>query len=194
MLIALGSNDPRVAERAAELYHGGFGATIVFSGHQGRGTLELYGKSEAEHFREIAVARGVPPDRIIVETQSTNTGENIRFTRALLEAGGAVPRSALIVQKPYMERRARATVRRWWPELEAGFTSPVISYAEYELPWLPKEKLITMMVGDLHRILVYPQLGFQAEEHVPAEVVEALHKLVKLGFGGHLVPGYQLTI
>jgi uncharacterized SAM-binding protein YcdF (DUF218 family) len=48
---------------------------------------------------------GVPADKMLVEDQSTNTGENVRFSRALLAARGIPAQTLLLVQKPYMERR-----------------------------------------------------------------------------------------
>ena len=36
--------------------------------------------NEADLFKDIAVKMGVPEDRIMVENQATNTGENVRFS------------------------------------------------------------------------------------------------------------------
>lgn len=42
--------------------------------------------------RDAAVAAGVPPERILLETAATNTAENFRFSpRRLAEAGLEVP-------------------------------------------------------------------------------------------------------
>lgn len=48
----------------------------------------MFEGSEAEHFAQIAADLGVPESKILVEPQSTNTGENIQFTQALLENEG----------------------------------------------------------------------------------------------------------
>ena len=83
-IVVLGSHDTRVAERGAELFLEGWAPLVVFSGHLGSLTSGIWTRSEAEVFAEIAVERGVPRDRILLESRSTNTGENVDFTRQLL--------------------------------------------------------------------------------------------------------------
>src|SRR5262249_40458191 len=73
-------------------------------------------RPEAEIFADVAAAAGVPRERILVEARSTNTAENVAFSRELLAGRGLHPRRAIAVQKPYMERRTHATFRRGWPE------------------------------------------------------------------------------
>ena len=83
-IVVLGSHDTRVAERAAELFLEGWAPLLVCSGHLGTLTSGMWTRSEAEVFAETAGLRGVPRDRILLETRSTNTGENVDFTRQLL--------------------------------------------------------------------------------------------------------------
>jgi DUF218 domain len=85
-IVGLGGCDLRVAERCAKLYNGNWAPFIIFSGHLGNWTRRMWNRSEAEVFAEHAIAKGVPPDKTRVETQSTNIGENIGFTRDLLMA------------------------------------------------------------------------------------------------------------
>jgi hypothetical protein len=42
------------------------------------------------------------------------------------------------------------------------------------------------MVGDFQRIMVYPQMGFQTEQFIPAEVRKAYHQLIQAGFTKYL--------
>ncbi|MCV5246818.1 YdcF family protein, partial [Escherichia coli] len=70
------------------LYHQKLAPLIVFSGGEGRFTDGLFEKSEAETFADIARLAGVPSDAILVETRSTNSGENVRFTEQLLKEKG----------------------------------------------------------------------------------------------------------
>lgn len=186
-IMVLGSNDPRVAQRGAELYLQGWAPLLIFCGNVGALTEGLYGRPEAEHFAEIAIGMGVPEECILVENRSTNTGENIKFTRELLQKIRFDPDSFIVVQKPYMERRAYATFKQFWPEKKFIVTSPQISYLDYPLPHMPKEKLISIVVGDLQRIKLYPEKGFQIPQEIPDDVWEAYEKLVALGFTDHLV-------
>ena len=55
------------------------------------------------------------------------------------------------------------------------------------------ERAVLAMVGDLHRMIVYPALGFQIEQAVPAAVLEAMRVLVEAGYGARLLPGYDVA-
>jgi hypothetical protein len=43
------------------------------------------------------------------------------------------------------------------------------------------------MVGDLQRIKVYPEKGFQISQDIPDDVWKAYEELVRLGYTKHLV-------
>jgi uncharacterized SAM-binding protein YcdF (DUF218 family) len=187
VILVLGSHDTRVAERAAELFLAGYAPVIIFSGGLGRLTKELWDKSEAEVFADIAIKMGVPAGNIIIENQSTNTGENILFTKKLLAERGIDFHSLILVQKPYMERRAYATFKKLWPEKDCIVTSPQISFDNYAKGEDCYNELINIMVGDLQRIKMYPDKGFQIEQDIPVDVWLAYEKLVLAGYNTHLI-------
>lgn len=187
LILALGSNDTRVADRAAELYLAGWAGTLIFSGGAGALTRDRFDRPEAEIFADIARDRGVPARAILIEPHSTNTGENIVFSRRLLAERGIEPNRIILVQKPYMERRAYATFKKIWPEPELIVTSPEISFEDYPTADLPFDLVVNIMVGDLQRIRLYPGLGFQIEQEIPDDVWEAGQKLIALGYNRHLV-------
>lgn len=186
-LFVLCSNDLRVAEYAAELYLQGYAPWIAFSGGVGALTEGLFDCSEAEVFAAVAQDMGVPKEAIYIEPASTNTGENIRFTRTLLEDKGLSAERLILVQKPFMERRAYATCQRLWPEQAVIVTSPRISLDDYPNESLTYAEVINVMVGDLQRVMDYPQKGFSVKQDVPIDVLSAYEKLVGLGFDGHLI-------
>jgi len=190
-IVALGSNDVRVAHHAADLFLAGLAPVLVFSGGVGALTAGQYGGvSEADAFADIAVARGVPRAAILVEGASTNTGENIRFTRALLEARGVAHASLILVQKPFMERRTLATFLAQWgapPTPAFAVASPRIALDDYpdaRVQRLALPDVVETMCGDLQRIAVYPARGFQVFQEIPQPVWDALRLLVREGFGG----------
>ncbi len=80
-VIALGSHDTRVAERAAELYLAGWAPLVVMSGGLGSLTSGMWTRPEAEVFADAAAARGVPREAMLLESRSTNTGENVQLSR-----------------------------------------------------------------------------------------------------------------
>jgi len=186
-IFALGSHDTRVAERAAELYLQGWAPLIVMSGGLGRLTKESWTDSEASLFARIAMQKGVPADAILVEDKSTNTGENILFTQQLLKQKGMDPYHFILVQKPYMERRSFATFEKQWPGKKLTVTAPQIEFKNYPTPDLPIERVIQIMVGDLQRIKIYAEKGFQIYQEIPAKVWQAYERLVALGYDQQLV-------
>jgi uncharacterized SAM-binding protein YcdF (DUF218 family) len=130
-ILALGSHDLRVAERAARLYLDGWGSMIIFSGGLGNFTKNMWTEPEADQFAAIAINMGVPKELILIENKSTNTGENILFTQQLLAQKDLEPQSFIVVQKPYMERRSYATFKQCWPGKKLVVTSPQISFEAY---------------------------------------------------------------
>jgi uncharacterized SAM-binding protein YcdF (DUF218 family) len=187
VILVLGSNDLRVAKYAAELYLQGWAPLIVFSGNVGALTRESFERPEAEIFAEIALRMGAPESAILIEAESTNTGENVAFCRRLLESKGIDPNSLILVQKPYMERRAYATFMNFWPGKKVIAASPPIPFSEYPTEDLPRDLVINIMVGDLQRIRIYPERGFQIEQEIPDDVWQAFEKLVELGYDKRLI-------
>jgi uncharacterized SAM-binding protein YcdF (DUF218 family) len=188
-IMVLGSNDIRVAEHAAQLYLDGWAPLLIMSGGLGNFTKGKWKKPEADIFKDIAVAAGIPEDKILVENRSTNTGENVRFTRELLDQRDLAVKKFILVQKPFMERRTLATFAKVWPGMEFVVTSPPIPFDRYPNDVISIDDLIHTMVGDLQRIMVYPAKGFQVYQAVPAAVHAAYAFLVKAGYTRHLMPG-----
>jgi uncharacterized SAM-binding protein YcdF (DUF218 family) len=191
VILVLCSHDTAVAERGAGLYLEGWAPLLVFSGGLGVITKNLWSEPEAELFAEIARGMGVPGERILVETRSTNTGENVQFTRKLLAGRGCEPQSLILVQKPYMERRTYATFKNYWPEPRVVVTSPQVSFGEYLKHYsnsaLTEDDVVGIMVGDLQRIRLYPEKGFQIPQEIPAGVWAAYEELVRAGYDKYLI-------
>ena len=185
--IGLGSHDLGVAAFSAELYRAGLFPTLVFTGGNSPTTAKVFPRGEAVHFREHALALGVPDSAILVETNAGNTGQNITLSREVLAGAGITPTSVLVVSKPYMERRSFATARKLWPEVEVTCASEPMEFDDY-LKSIGDEKLvIDMLVGDLQRVIEYPKLGFAIEQHVPEDVHAAYESLIQAGFTSRLI-------
>jgi uncharacterized SAM-binding protein YcdF (DUF218 family) len=192
-ILVLCSHDTIVATRGAELFLEGWAPLLIFAGGLGVITKHLWTEPEADRFARIAIDMGVPEDRILRETRSTNTGENVVFTRRLLEQHRLDPQTFIVVQKPYMERRSYATFRNFWPEKDVIVTSPQISLDDYlarsSHESLTVHDVISIMVGDLQRIKLYPARGFQIPQEIPDDVWEAFDELVRAGYNTRLVGG-----
>jgi uncharacterized SAM-binding protein YcdF (DUF218 family) len=185
-IVGLGSYDLRVAERCAELYSDNWAPSIIFSGHLGSWTRALWDRSEAEIFADHAIGRGVPANRIMLESKSTNIGENLRFTKELLRTMNIDATAIIIVTKPSTERRAYARFKKVWSEISVAVTSPQIGFSE-QFDGGIQENLIHEMVGDTQRMKIYPDLGFQVSQEIPDEVWHAYEELVLRGYDKHMV-------
>lgn len=181
-IIVFGSYNPIVGKRAAELFQQGFAPIVVFSGNRSDSTTS-WNKTEAETLADEAIRRGLLKDKILLETKAKNSGENALFTKKLLEKHGIDAKSIIAIQKPYAERRTYATIKKQWPEVEVIVTSPQISYEEYmKSSPVGKSRSISVMVGDLQRIKIYADLGFQIPQEIPADIWAAYEELVKLEY------------
>jgi hypothetical protein len=190
-ILVLCSYDTTVATRGAQLFLESWAPLLIFSGGLGSITRHLWKEPEADQFAKIAVGMGVPAERILIENRSTNTGENIEFTKRLLAERRIDPQSFILVQKPYMERRCYATFRRLWPEKAVMVTSHRVSLDEYLDSYsnsaLSRDDVISIMVGDLQRVKLYPARGYQIPQEIPADVWSAFEELVREGYDKHLI-------
>lgn len=187
VLVGLGSHDLGVADTSAALYHRGMAPTIVFTGATSRTTRELMPRGEAVHYSERALELGVPESAVLVEPRARNTGQNIVYSKELLEAAGLAVSSVLLVSKPYEERRAYATACKLWPEVEIVSASVSMSFGEYVASMADPRLVIDMLVGSLQRLLIYPQHGFMISMSVPEDVLDAYERLCNAGFVGRLI-------
>lgn len=190
-IIGFGCYNEDVARRCAQLYLQGYAPVILFTGGLGRNTASMWTQSEAARFSRIAMEEGVPASAIYREEQSTNSGENLIFSRQLLTRLGLPCEKIIGVQKPYMERRLFAAFPVYWPEAQVTVTSWQQSYQQYIAGlsrWgRTEEDTINMIVGDFQRISVYAKLGYQIPQEIPEEAMEAFDCLVKLGYTKQLV-------
>lgn len=191
VILVLCSHDKRVAETGAQLLLEGWAPLLIFAGGLGSVTKGMWTEPEADQFARTAIGMGVPSESILIENRSTNTGENILFTKQLLAEKQIDPQRFILVQKPYMERRSFATFMKVWPEKKVLVTSPRVSFDEYLDGYandeLSQDDVISIMVGDLQRIKLYPDKGFQIYQEVPHDVWYAYEELVKAGYNQRLV-------
>lgn len=190
-IVGFGNYNTAIAVRAAELYHQGLAPKILFSGGLGRNTDNRWTGTEAERFAAAAMAEGVPAADIILEDKSTNTAENILFTRHKFRELGMEVKTILGVHQPFMERRIYAALKVSWPEVDAVITSPRTDIQGYldvaAAQGLDKKTAIEVMVGDFQRIDVYARKGWQIPQPIPDAVNAAFLRLVKAGYTGQLV-------
>lgn len=187
VIVALGNSDIRTAQKAATLFNNHFGDRLVTTGGFGRLTKDAFTIPEARLFADEAIGLGVPTDKILIEDASTNTFDNIRFTKKLLAANGLKPKSIIIVTKPYMERRALGITLATWPGVVVAVTSPSLDFENYCNDQIPEDLLINMLVGDTQRVMIFSDSGDIPKQSFPTQVIDAYHRLISLGYDKQIV-------
>lgn len=190
-IVGFGSLNLPVAFRAAELYRLGYAPKILFTGGLGRNTEDKWDGSEAERFARAAMEQGVPAKDIILEEESTNTAENILFTREKFQKLNLNVKSILAVHQQFMERRIYAALKLHWPELDAVITSPQTGIQEYldtvAVQGMGEKTAIEVIVGDFQRMDLYAKKGWQIPQSIPERAWAAFHTLEELGYYGQLL-------
>lgn len=187
-VLALGSHDQRVAIYAASLVLLGLAPVLVVSGGKGKVTGDLWDDSEGERYASIAHKMGLHEDRILVEPAAANTGENIVNAKGLLLKSSFAATTGILVMKPYMSRRALATAEMQWPDVGWMVAPPPISFDAYPDDAVPEERMIQLLVGDLQRLWLFAERGFQVPQEIPDRVRKAYERLVQLGFDRYVLP------
>lgn len=186
-IIVLGSVDIRSATHGAALMLAGFAPYIVFSGNCGRNTEGVFTATEAQLFAEQARLVGVAQEQILLEPRATNTGENVKFSMALLAERNIDVQQVILVHKDFATKRAYATFKQHFPDIPVMVTGPNLSYADYPNDSIDKELLINTLVGDMQRIKRYPELGYQIAMPVSEQAELAYQALVAAGYTDQLI-------
>ena len=189
-IVGFGNFNTNIARRAAELYCQGYAPKVLFTGGLGRNTAGLLPEPEAVRFARVAMACGVPEADILLEPDSTNTAENILFTRRLLEERG-IPHSHILgVHQPFMERRIFAAMGVYWPKPRFTVTSPQVTIPEYledaKKQGVTENAAVSVIVGDFQRMDLYAKKGYQIPQEIPEEAWAAFRQLVALGYDKQL--------
>ena len=189
-IVGFGNYNCDIAIRAAELYHKGLSNKVLFSGGLGRNTLGIQQITEADRFAATALREGVPAEDILIENRSTNSAENILFTKELLAQNGIFPKKLICVHQPFMERRVAAAFDVTWSEVELLTTSLPIDipdfFAHAVTNGVTEKMVVEEVVGDFQRMKLYADKGWQSPQEIPADVWRAFETLVALGYDGQL--------
>ena len=190
VIVGFGNFNEDIPRRAAELYLQGYAPKILFTGGLGRNTVGLLPESEAARFARVAMSCGVPECDIIKEDKSTNTAENIHFTRNLLDELNIPHDHILGVHQPFMERRITAAMGVYWPEQSFSVTSPQVTIPQYleaaKAQGITENASISVIVGDFQRMKLYADKGWQLPQEIPEACWDAFYRLVELGYDKQL--------
>jgi len=108
----------------------------------------------------------IEPERMLLDTASSNCGENALFALRTLQDHGVEADSLILMQDPTMQRRTDATFRKVWREagLTAGIVNdptwvPQLSLCDGELEFArriagcwPVERFTSLVMGEIPRL------------------------------------------
>jgi uncharacterized SAM-binding protein YcdF (DUF218 family) len=148
------------AETAVRLWREGLFRRAIVSG----GVMPGSPLSECEVIKAAMVARGIPPEHILEEDRSTNTGENVVFSLPILEAqlGLANIRSVICLGNTWTARRYPMTLQRHWPEVEKMLVT-VDSFGIPRSLWHTDAEFRRRVLSEWDKIGPYKANGFIAE-------------------------------
>jgi hypothetical protein len=193
LIIGFGHFDPAIPRRCSELFVAGVASRILFTGGVGAGSADL-DMPEARFFRETARAHypQIPDSAFLLEQSSTNTGENVTFSLAMLAAHepllrpGHELRSAVIVANPYRQRRVWLTCRKQMGDVGLHNAPPVSSFEQQAELFRAKGQDITgLLVGEVERLVRYGELGYMIACLPPPEIEKACVVLGRASGMGH---------
>ena len=128
LIVLLGNSVLATAQRAFAAMRAGKAPLLLIAGGRGHSTRHLedalrnagYGRAvaaggcEAEMLAVLAHTQGIAGERMLLETASTNCGENASFALRTIERAGIAAARLVLMQDPTMQRRSDATFRKVW--------------------------------------------------------------------------------
>ncbi len=186
VIFVFGSDSTKVPMHALQLYRNNIAPLIVVSGGFGR-LSGVNQKPEADIFASVLRSNGVPEHSIIIENKSTNSGENISFSKSMLKKLGKTLSRGVAVTTPLLSRRQKATLQKQWPEIDWQIDTYTPTAVTDRLAMDDAEEFLHLIVGEIDRLETYPGKGFMTPVDIPAEVLEAKTKLAAAGYSKYLL-------
>ncbi len=164
IFFVFGRDDFAIADKAAELYRS-YRKKLILLGGRGRLTGTITG-SEAEAFRDHLLLKGVPEQDMVLETKSSNTGENIIEGLAILQGLGIYSRVGIVTHAPHV-RRTLAAARLHAPQIDW-----LLFPDSCTIDTQPLAETVKELVGEVDRLETYPALGYIASDPIPLDILE----------------------
>jgi uncharacterized SAM-binding protein YcdF (DUF218 family) len=114
LALLFGTRHQEAIDKVFELYHNGLVPKILVSG----GINRVTGENEAKEMSDKLIKLGVKRDYIILENESTNSLENVLFSKQVIDKkiGFNKIKKIIAVVKHYHSRRALMTLKKHFPK------------------------------------------------------------------------------
>ncbi len=145
---------PRI-QKATDLYHCGLVRKLILTGKP-----QVDGLSEAHWLKQHALKLGVAEDDLFLEEQATNSAENMRFSRPIIEANHF--KSVIIIQQEFSQVRGYLTAKKEF----AGLSLKLINQPASAQPYWDKWTWMFHIIGwrytwaTVSRLVRYRRKGF----------------------------------
>jgi len=224
LILMGGITTPDFVELAAHAVHGGFARGLMVIGGMGHSTQNLRdniakhprygivpttGRPEADMLCDILIGfLAVARDAIVVERASTNCGTNAAFALQATRQSGVIPRLAVIVQDPIMQRRTCESFLHAWQGEPTVFDCfapaiPLLGVREGLLaflepahaPYYNMHGFLDLVMGEIPRLRDDAKgygprgHGFIGHVDIPDAVGSAFARLEQ-NYSRHIRPGY----
>ena len=149
-----------LAQQAAKLYKKGFAKKIVVSG----GVYGDHPLKEADDIAQQLIKAGIPKEDILIEDKAQNTGENVIYSKQLVEEKIGLDKvsSVIAIGNIIAARRFLMTLERHWPGLDL-VSAPVNMHDVPKEKWYTVEKFKQQVLTEYKKIPDYFRQGFLAE-------------------------------
>ncbi|MEE9437633.1 MAG: YdcF family protein [Saprospiraceae bacterium] len=178
LIMGFGHFDMRIPEECIAHYKNGFGKNILFTGGVGAGSGD-FDQPESIAFLSYVKEKYTAESysNIILETESTNTGENVAFSIQLLQEMGLLSsiKSIGLIATPTRQLRVYLTVKKYFPNAlllnlppKSALQIDELLHNKYEI------NFDNYLIGELERVIKYPELGFSSYIKVPKELKDLI--------------------
>ena len=110
---------------------------------------------------------------ILIEKESTNTGDNLQFSIDILKEKGMLEsiRRIILVATPTRQQRVFLTAKKYFPNKELINFPPRSSYeTDKQINEKMNVDFEAHLMGELERIIKYPKIGFACSAKIPQEL------------------------
>jgi uncharacterized SAM-binding protein YcdF (DUF218 family) len=147
-------------DEACRLWREGYFRWAIVSG----GVTPGSGLSECAVIKPAMVAHGIPAEKILEEHRAQNTGENVIFSRPVIDAALGLKNigSVICLGNTWTARRYPMTLHRHWPKVEKMLVT-VDSFATRRALWHTDPKFRRRILAEWDKIEPYMAKGFIAD-------------------------------
>ena len=157
LALVFGTRHQEAINAVYELYRDKLVNRILVSG----GINRITGENESEEMSKKLVSLGVNQEDILLEDKSTNSLENVLFSKDVIEKklGFGVIKKIIAVVKHYHSRRALMTLKKHFPKIVKFIPVTYEIYGFTKNDWFTSEVRIKSVLSEGEKIPKYLSQG-----------------------------------